>query len=55
MKCGQPVNQEDMAGTLSSFSASVLHGLEWLGIKGSDEECQGYQHLWKYVGYYLGK
>jgi hypothetical protein len=44
-----------MAGTLSTFSATVLCGLELFGIKGSKVECNGYQHLWKYVGYYLGK
>ncbi|XP_031562553.1 uncharacterized protein LOC116298298, partial [Actinia tenebrosa] len=53
-ECGHPVSQEDMAGTLSTFSSSVIHGLDWLGITGSKEECDGYQHLWKYVGYHLG-
>ena len=51
---GYPINQEDLAGTLSTFSSVVLSGLELLGVMATDSEKYGYQQLWKFVGYYLG-
>lgn len=53
-KYGCPINQEDLAGTLSTFSSVVIHGLETLGIFLSKAEKDGYQTLWRYVGFYLG-
>ncbi|XP_073236033.1 uncharacterized protein [Porites lutea] len=53
-KYGYPINQEDLAGTLSTFSSVVLRGLELLGVMATDSEKCGYQQLWKFVGYYLG-
>ena len=52
---GYPINQEDLAGTLSTFSSVVLRGLELLGVMATDSEKYGYQQLWKFVGYYLGQ
>lgn len=51
---GHPINQEHLAGTLSMFSYCVMEGLEFLGVSVTENEKDGYQKLWKYVGYYLG-
>ena len=51
---GLPINQEDMAGTLCSFSALVIHGLELMGLRLSKAEKDAYMHCWKIVGYYEG-
>ncbi|MBK8704611.1 MAG: DUF2236 domain-containing protein [Saprospiraceae bacterium] len=40
-KIGAPINQEDYAGTMLSFSVFVVEGLESLGIKVSKEEKSG--------------
>lgn len=53
-KYGHPINQEDLAGTLSTFSCVVICGLGFLGVLATKDEKDGYQHLWKYVGHYLG-
>jgi hypothetical protein len=50
----QPINQEDMAGTLLSFSCVVLHSLERMGCELSDAERQAYYHAWRVVGYVMG-
>lgn len=53
---GQPINQEDMAVTLLSFSVNVLETIERTTLKGSltrpDQEA--YIHLWRYIGYLIG-
>ncbi|KAJ7389965.1 hypothetical protein OS493_028017 [Desmophyllum pertusum] len=54
LQYGHPINQEDLAGTLSTFSSVVIYGLELLGVSATQYEKNGYQTLWKYVGYYLG-
>ncbi|WP_224360877.1 oxygenase MpaB family protein [Hyalangium versicolor] len=51
---GQPINQEDMAGTLLSFSTVVLQSLEKMGCVLSDTERQAYYHAWRVVGYVMG-
>ena len=51
---GEPINQEDLAGTLMSFSALVVKGLHQLNIKLSAAETAGYMHSWRVVGYLLG-
>lgn len=51
---GLPVNQEDLAGTLMSFSWIVIDGLEKLGITLSDSDREAYLHCWRVVGYLLG-
>ena len=52
---GQPINQEDMMGTLCSFSINVLlsiqkTGAPWLTLK----EQEAYLHLWRYIGHLIG-
>lgn len=49
-----PINQEDMVGTLLTFSHTVTHSLPLLGIQLSDQEREDYHHLWRVVGYMIG-
>jgi hypothetical protein len=51
---GLPVNQEDLAGTLMSFSWVVMDGLNKLGISLSDSEREAYLHCWLVAGHLLG-
>lgn len=51
---GQPINQQDMAGTLQSFSTLILQGLDQLNIELSQEEKEGYYHVWHVVGHIIG-
>ncbi|MEP6715404.1 MAG: oxygenase MpaB family protein [Terriglobia bacterium] len=51
---GLPVNQEDLAGTLMSFSWISLDGLEKLGVELSDDDREAYIHCWNVVGHQLG-
>lgn len=53
-KLGDPLNQEDKAGTLMAFSALVLEGLEQLNIDLTDEEKEAYTHCWSVVGHFMG-
>src|ERR1022692_2275462 len=49
-----PINQEDLAGTLLSFSYISLDGLQRLGYVLSNDEIEGYLHAWKVAGHILG-
>jgi hypothetical protein len=49
-----PINQEDMAGTLLSFSYITLDGLRRLGYALTDEEIEAYLHCWNVIGHILG-
>lgn len=51
---GEPINQEDMAGTLMSFSALILQGLEQAGINLEPVEKEAYIHCWRVVGHIVG-
>lgn len=51
---GTPINQEDLAGTLLSFSAAALRGLRRMGVKLSKEEADSYIYAWSAVGRLLG-
>jgi hypothetical protein len=51
---GEPINQEDMAGTLMAFSALVLEGLEILGVEFDDVQVESYIHCWRVIGYIMG-
>ena len=46
---GEPINQEEMAGTLMAFSALVLNGLEQLGAEISAEEKDAYMQKLKFI------
>jgi hypothetical protein len=51
---GQPVNQEDMAGTNLSFSLLVIRGLRKLEVAVSYADQQAFMHLWNVIGHLLG-
>jgi uncharacterized protein (DUF2236 family) len=51
---GQPINQEDLAATLLTFSTIVLRSLERLGCDLSDTERVAYYHAWRVVGHVMG-
>ena len=51
---GVPINQEDLAGTLISFSWVALDGLRRLNIKLTGEEEFAYFHCWQIIGTQLG-
>jgi len=51
---GLPVNQEDMIGTLLTFSALILDGLNKMGFEISTAEADAYIHTWNVVGHLSG-
>lgn len=52
---GVPINQEDMVGTLLSFSINVIETCERIGAPFlTDHERTAYLHLWRYIGYLIG-
>jgi ER-bound oxygenase mpaB/B'/Rubber oxygenase, catalytic domain len=51
---GHPINQEDLLGTLLTFTVSVLNALDKLGIPYDPEGAEGYVHVWCVVGSQLG-
>ena len=54
MQSGLPVNQEDMAGTLLSFSLMVIKGIAKLNIRLNANEKVAFIHLWNAIGARLG-
>lgn len=51
---GKPINQEDMALTLMTFSVSLIDGLRQLLIDESDVFFNAYFERWKAIGLLLG-
>jgi ER-bound oxygenase mpaB/B'/Rubber oxygenase, catalytic domain len=51
---GVPINQEDLAGTLLSFSVVVLDGLGRMGAQISSADASAFMAAWAYVGRLLG-
>ncbi|MCA9704842.1 MAG: DUF2236 domain-containing protein, partial [Myxococcales bacterium] len=49
-----PINQEDQAFVLLTFSYVVLRGLERMGIEVPPHERDAYVHLWNVVGHAMG-
>lgn len=49
-----PINQEDMAGTLMSFSSLIFEGLSVLGIELEPFEKEAYMHCWRVIGHLIG-
>lgn len=49
-----PINQEDIAGTLMTFSWIVLDGLERIGARLSDDEREAYLYAWRSIGPIMG-
>jgi hypothetical protein len=50
---GQPINQEDMAGTNLAFSYVILLGMQQSGFILSDKEKEDFLFAWRYIGYQL--
>lgn len=53
-KYGQPLNQEDLAGTLMTFSVVILDALRTLGVTVSEEESRAWLGAWRTIGGLLG-
>lgn len=54
MEWGTPINQEDQAGTLLSFSVAVLDGLKKMGAQISQADADAYILVWTGIGRLLG-
>jgi len=51
---GEPINQEDMAGTNLSMSLIPIRGMRKLGIDISRDTSMAYIHLWNLASYVMG-
>jgi len=51
---GLPICQEDLLGTLTSFSYTVVRDLEKFGITLSAREADDYIYIWRVIGQLLG-
>jgi hypothetical protein len=51
---GQPINQEDMAGTNLAMSYIPIRGLRKIQLNPEERESEAYLHLWNVAGYLLG-
>lgn len=51
---GEPINQEDLAGTLMSFGPVILSGLKQLNVELTTDQMNAYMHSWRVVGYLMG-
>jgi squalene cyclase len=53
-RLGAPINQEDLAGTLMTFSAITFDAMRRLGVEATEEEGDDWIHLWGVIGHFLG-
>lgn len=53
-KSGEPINQEDLVGTLLAFSSVTLDGAIAMGLPLKMEEQEAYYHTWRVIGHILG-
>jgi hypothetical protein len=51
---GEPINQEDLLGTLATFTVVVVDALQRFGVPVSDADRDAYVRLWLTTGYLLG-
>jgi len=51
---GVPVNQEDLAFTLMTFSVAALDSTAMLGRTFSDDDADAYFHCWSCIGHVMG-
>jgi uncharacterized protein with NAD-binding domain and iron-sulfur cluster len=51
---GVPLNQEDLLGTLWTFSLTTIDALRRSGVPVSVDEAEAYLHVWCVVGHLLG-
>jgi hypothetical protein len=54
LKRGLPINQEDMAYTLLTFSYVILRAFRSMDIEVTADEAKAYLHSWNVVGYIMG-
>jgi hypothetical protein len=53
-KFGEPINQEDLLGTLFTFSVIGLQVLERGGVRVTDDDAECYVHTWSVIGHLMG-
>jgi hypothetical protein len=53
-RSGYPINQEDLLGTLFTFSLIGLHVLERGGVRVSADHAEAYVHTWNVIGHLMG-
>jgi hypothetical protein len=54
-KCpSRPLNQEDLLGTLGTFTSATFDALAKMGVAFDDDDRKAYFHLWNVVGWHLG-
>ena len=51
---GLPINQEEIAGTMTAFSALVINGLTQIGVELTTAQKDAYMHCWNIVGHFIG-
>jgi hypothetical protein len=51
---GRPVNQEDLAGTMLTFSTVVLDAFRRSGVELTTTSQEDFVHLWTVIGHLLG-
>lgn len=51
---GVPICQEDLLGTLLTFSSVIIDGLRRLGMEVTDRQAENYLYFWRIVGEMLG-
>jgi squalene cyclase len=51
---GIPINQEDYAGTVLTFSIVMVEAMQRMGIPVSEREEEAWVHTWACIGYVMG-
>lgn len=51
---GVPINQEDLLGTLMTFTVTIFESLPKLGVRFDEAGAAAYLHSWNIVGHLLG-
>jgi hypothetical protein len=51
---GRPVNQEDLAGTLLTFTSVVIDSFRRSGVEFAMPGAEDFQYLWRVIGHFLG-
>jgi ER-bound oxygenase mpaB/B'/Rubber oxygenase, catalytic domain len=51
---GAPINQEELAGTLMSFSVLATDGIQSLGVQVNRAEAEDFLYAWHTIGHVLG-
>ena len=51
---GRPVNQEDLAGTMLTFTTVVIDAFRRSGVEFASSGAEDFLHLWRVIGHFLG-